>query len=128
MTIHPPAQIDWLVAAIGEDAALQFIETAGGSRLSVPCKTAGSRLEQTFGPEVATALQEQHGGTYYDVPVCRHWRVRRYRQMGLSLDDSARRAGVSRRRVVQIMATHDDPAPQPRTRTRRNDPSQLSMF
>ena len=40
--MQPPASISWLVNAVGEDAALLFIESAGGQRIMVPRKAPGT--------------------------------------------------------------------------------------
>ncbi|GAB6968450.1 hypothetical protein JCM25156A_24880 [Komagataeibacter kakiaceti JCM 25156] len=60
MNIRPPAQIDWLVAAVGAQAALSFIESAGGRRLWVPAKWVGSAFAATYGGDIAVRVGVDH--------------------------------------------------------------------
>lgn len=127
MNIQPPAQIGWLVADVGEDAALCFIESAGGSRIWVPRKWAGSDLCNTYGEDIARSLSNHYGGEQIEVPICRHWRIQMYRQMNLTIDQIAVRAGATRRWVKKVL--ENGPwLPRTRRESWRTDPGQLNLF
>jgi len=113
MTIRPPAHIQWIVEAVGEDGALAFIESAAGQRISVPIKASGSRLERVYGTNIARALCARYPGEKYDVPTVRKWRIHRYGEMGMPVNDIAARAGVAVNAVYQALRqtyTGDRPA------------------
>lgn len=126
MNIRPPAQIDWLVGAVGEQAALSFIECAGGRRLWVPAKWVGSELAATYGEDVARALAERYGGNAVDIPVLRPWRIRMFRMMGLSCSDIAARVGVDRCTVVRTLAR--GPRIERPRKSWQTDPGQMRLF
>lgn len=126
MTIRPPAQIDWLVAAVGAEAAFRFIECAGGRRVWVPRKWEGSDLAGVYGDDIAKTLSHHFGGEQIDVPICRPWRILMCRQMGLSVDDIAARTGTDRSTVKKALAR--GPHIPALRKAWQTDPGQLSLL
>lgn len=127
MTIlRPPAQIDWLIAAVGEQAALAFIESAGGRRLWVPTKWQGSELASIYGESIAQAYSGRYGGEKVDIPILRGWRIRLCRKMGLSCSDIAARVGVDRSTVIKTLAR--GPHIERPRKAWQTDPSQMSLL
>ena len=126
MNIRPPAQIDWLVAAVGEDVAFQFIECAGGRRLWVPVKWKGSELAAIYGDDIARTLSDHFGGEQIDIPICRPWRILMCRKMGMSVDDIAVRTGTDRSTVKKALAR--GPAISVPRKAWQTDPGQMNLF
>ncbi|GAN97160.1 hypothetical protein Geu3261_0144_032 [Komagataeibacter europaeus NBRC 3261] len=127
MNILPPAQIDWIVADVGEDMALSFVESACGRRIWVPREWRGSDLAMTYGEDIARCLSSHYGGEYIKIPICRAWRILMYRKMGLCIDDIAHRAGADRSWVKKVLA-NGPYIPPPQQANYRNDPAQLPLF
>lgn len=125
--IRPPAQIDWIVADVGEDMALSFVESACGRRLWVPRKWEGSDLAMTYGDDIARCLANHFGGEYIKIPICRAWRIQMYRMMGLCVDDIANRVGADRSWVSKVLSRGPYIPPPPRQNW-RNDPAQISLL
>jgi len=95
MSVPAPANIEFLVQAVGDEVALAFVEQLAGQRIFVPRTAAGSRLETLYGIEIASALSSRYPQEMWNVPVCRDWRIRRYLEMGMTLNQIAARVGVS---------------------------------
>lgn len=95
MSVPAPANIEFLAQAVGDDAALIFIEQLAGQRIFVPRVPAGSRLEALYGIEIATALSSRYPQEMWNVPVCRDWRIRKHLELGMTLNQIAARVGVS---------------------------------
>lgn len=103
MDVVPPPQIKWLVDAIGEEAALGFLDSNGGRRIWVPTKARGSKFARLYGEDIAAALSAHCGGNHYDVPLCREWRTMLFYCQGMSISDIAFRLGCSRSAVIRIL-------------------------
>ncbi len=95
-----PAELEWLIAPIGEDGTLALIEARGGTRVYVPARPdAGCELARIIGLPAAQALALHFGGEHIRVPLARGkwagaWRARIYHARGLSYPAIARRLGV----------------------------------
>ncbi|KDE20674.1 hypothetical protein AZ09_04305 [Acetobacter aceti 1023] len=123
--MQPPASISWLVNAVGEDAALLFIESAGGQRIMVPRNAPGSLLSDLYGAELAAELVNHHGGSSYQVPLVKTWRAHVLARRGLSNNEIASRLGISWRQVSNLLQS--DPSLD-RKVGRGINPNQMDMF
>lgn len=126
--IRPPAHIAWLVEAVGQDAALAFVEANAGRRISVPLSARGSKLASLYGEGVASALCAQYGDDRYDVPACKPWRIRVYADMGMTVGDIALRAGVSRPSVYKYLSQDEALAARRRARRTAVDTRQMDLL
>jgi hypothetical protein len=96
-----PAQIEWLIEAIGVDAALLVIEAHGGTQLHIPSGVGSSppavrqRFEQRFGKETTKALIRNFGGGVIHVPICAQWRTELYSARNVPHVEIARRLGCT---------------------------------
>lgn len=93
---------DELRGIIGDDAFLKLLEKHAGSRLYVPRK--GAALSRLIGRENVSQLAERYAGSYIRVPLARAFRVRAYREAGLSNAKIALRLGVTETAVDKILA------------------------
>jgi DNA-binding NarL/FixJ family response regulator len=108
--IEPPQTIAWLVELVGVAAALRLVEVHGGARVFVPAKvTAQSELAKSTGiaPAVLRKLCAARGGETIKLPICREWRVRRYRAAGESYSAIARRLVITQFTVWHILHRTD---------------------
>ncbi len=101
--MQPPPSIAFLVDAVGEDAVLCLLEAEGGKTVWVPLKPEGSQLANAYGEDLVRALCHELRGGAWLVPMCKSWRVTRYRQMGMTINDIATRCGLSKRQVLHII-------------------------
>lgn len=101
--IEAPDNIAWLVAAVGEDEALAFIESVAGQRLVIPRHASGSRLETLYGSEIARVVCDLFGGTLWEVPTVKSWRARCLARRGLTDNEIALRCGVNYRSVRRLL-------------------------
>ncbi|OUJ17074.1 hypothetical protein [Acetobacter sp. DsW_063] len=124
MTISAPHTISWLVDAVGDDVALQFLESCAGQRLTVPMKADGSRLASLYGEDVARAICARHGGLHWFVPTCKSWRVAHYARMGMTVNEMAQRAGITFQGVHALLKSGGGRPP----RERSVDPRQPDLF
>ncbi|RUT27380.1 hypothetical protein C0V97_01015 [Asaia sp. W19] len=129
MTVPAPANIEFLAQAVGDDAALCFIEQLAGQEIFIPAVAAGSRLETLYGPEIASALSSRYPKEMWRVPVCRDWRIRRYLAMGLTVNQIAARAGVTSDSVYRSLRKpyRGKMAARPE-KPRYSDHRQISLF
>jgi len=104
MILAVPENILFLAHAVGEDAALQFVEQLAGQSIWVPQRPDGNRIERLYGDGIARALCAAYGGEYWSVPVCRHWRIHKYAAMGLTINEIVSRSGVAKRAVYDWLA------------------------
>ncbi|NVN45117.1 hypothetical protein HW537_14585 [Asaia siamensis] len=126
MSVPAPANIEFLVQAVGDEAAFTFIEQLAGQVISVPRRVKGSRLALLYGDEIASALSEARGGDLWLVPVCRDWRIRRYLAMGMTIGEICQRAGVSKRAVYYSLSKPY--RGQKAIRPRLSDDRQIDLF
>ncbi|OUI99540.1 hypothetical protein [Acetobacter cibinongensis] len=122
--MQAPSSISWLVDAVGEDAALEFVEANAGKRLYIPNQANGSVLEEMHGSDVATAVCRYRGGEQYQVPMARNWRVAMLAKRGFNNNDIAARTGLTWGRVSCLL--QNDAVERPRIRP--VNPGQLDMF
>ncbi|GBQ27178.1 hypothetical protein AA0472_2341 [Acetobacter estunensis NRIC 0472] len=120
----PPHTISFLVDAVGETRALEFVESEAGKRLRIPRSADGSKLARLYGVEVARALCDWRGGEAWEVPLCRVWRARCYEAQGLNTNEIAFRLGLSFRAVIRLLKRTGGRQPPRRLR----DPRQASLF
>jgi len=71
MTSPLPHALRVLAEAAGEEAALTIALALGGTRLSVPRRVAGSKLESVVGLDAAERIAQQLGGAYLTIPQAR---------------------------------------------------------
>ena len=93
-----------LVRLVGEDAALLFIETFGGRRVFIPKRAATRALiSRVIGGTAAKALSAEFGGMQLRVPLAKQWRMKVYRQQGMSHSDIAKAIGATENSVQQAL-------------------------
>ncbi len=111
--VRPPAEIEWLTAIIGADAALSLIEAHGGTRVYVPAEPSDtSTLANAIGLPAARALAKHRPSEYITVPVCRNWRIRIYRARGMSCAAIARKVGCHEDTVTRALSAAAAPRNQ----------------
>ena len=126
--MRAPEHVAFLVEAVGEDAALAFIEAAGGQRLYVPAQGAGSRLAAVYGEGIATALSARFPGEKYEVPIARKWRIALLAARGLTVNEICQRVGLGKSAVYDVLSRpYDDGGGKP-ARTRWVDERQLPLL
>ena len=99
-----PAEIHWLTRIVGAAAALRMIEAHAGTRVYVPKdinQNSAARLALPL--HEARRLGEAFGGEHILVPIARAWRVRIYRQAGMTYPVIARKLGITDRAVGRIL-------------------------
>lgn len=114
-----PDLLTSLIAAVGEDEALAFLESEVGRRIMVPRHAEGSRLADLYGVGVASVLVALRGGESFTVPQYREWRIRKLASRGLTKSDIAGRCGCSDRWVFDVLRRN--PAPRTRPEKARDD-------
>ena len=102
--MRAPAHIQFLVDAVGEDAALAFIESTGGQRIYVPAQPLGSKLAALYGEEIAGALGARWPGEKYEVPIARRWRIQLYAVRGLTINEICLRTGLGTSAVYDALS------------------------
>ncbi len=117
-----PASLRELARVLGDGNAVRLVGLAGGGRLSVPKRIPIVKegqdehpLATALGAEVFAKLVAVYGGETIDIPKgdaylreLRHDQVRRCREQGLSLDETAQVTGYTRRHVINIMGGEAD--------------------
>jgi len=104
--LRPPAEVAYLVEALGLDATLDLMEKRGGTRLYVPRHfKPGMPLAREFGDKAARTLVAKWGDglTTLKVPLCKWWRARIYDSRGLSYPQIALRLGCSETSVWRYL-------------------------
>ena len=101
---------DELLELLGPTGLAALSRARGGDRVYIPRRPRDLHwLTLAVGREAADALAFRHGGCQIEVPRLarsrdeRDERIRRQRAQGWSVTDIALDAGVSRRRVRQIL-------------------------
>lgn len=123
--MQPPSSIAWLVDAVGEDAALEFIDGNAGRRLKIPRNVDGSQLVDLYGMALAQALVDHNfGNDDYQVPLLRGWRAHMLAKRGCCNNEIATRIGTSWRNVQKLLKQ----APVDRSRRYRHPDGQLDIF
>jgi hypothetical protein len=95
----PPAQIEWLIEAIGLDDTLRLIEARGGTRFWVPkgidnsSKKLKDDLEAEFDAAMVKSLIRAFGGGPVMIPLCGDWRTALYASRGFTQAVIARKLG-----------------------------------
>lgn len=108
-----------LLAVLGEAGLSQLVTAYGGQRLRVHSRPQpGSPLAKRLGPGLYAALQAAFRGEELDIPTLRYQehqarraRVRALAAQGLTANRIAATEGLSLRRVREILASRDAPAP-----------------
>lgn len=123
--MEAPSSISWLVDAVGEDAALEFIDGNAGRRLKMPRQVDGSYLVDLYGRDLAQALVDRnYGNNDYQVPVLRGWRAHMLAKRGCCNNEIASRLGTSWRNVQKLLKK----APVDRALRHRQPDGQLDIF
>lgn len=120
-----PDLLTSLIAAVGEDEALAFLESEAGRPIMVPRHAEGSRLADLYGPGVASVLVALRGGESFAVPQYREWRIRKLASRGLTKSDIAGRSGCSVRRVFDVLRRNPVTRARPE---RRQDDRQMDIM
>ena len=111
----PPALREF-ARVLGANGCLRLVGTYNGARVGVP-KVAHEEdlLCLVLGHEVFAKLVGEYGGEVIDIPKAdayvrelRHDQVRRCREQGFTVDETALHTGYTRRHVMNIM--HGDAA------------------
>ncbi len=101
----PPAELRYLVEAIGAEATLVLIEKLGGTRLYVPGSPGeGSTLVKAIGSEAARGLARAFAGEYLKIPSCKYWRARVYQRRGMSYNAIALALGCGQSAVHRYLS------------------------
>lgn len=101
----PPANIQWLVDAVGVDVALLVIEEYGGTAVWIQSGVGNDhsalrhKFEAAFGKTATQALIRYFGGGRIVVPLCKAWRIELYAARGMSASQIALKLGCSDRTV-----------------------------
>nr|WP_298796070.1 hypothetical protein [uncultured Acetobacter sp.] len=122
--MQPPSSIAWLVDAVGENAALEFIDGNAGKRLKIPRSAENCQLAEIYGLPLAQALVDTYYGSDYQVPLVRAWRAHLLAGRGCSSNEIATRLGTSWRNVGKLL----EKAPVDRAKRRASHPGQLDIF
>lgn len=104
--LRPPAEVAYLVEALGLDATLQLMEKRGGTRLYVPRHfDPKMKLAEEFGASAARDLVARWGDGvgYLKVPLCKWWRARIYDSRKLSYAAIALQLGCSETSVWRYL-------------------------
>ena len=100
LTQPVPAELAWIAEHLGAIGALKLIEAFGGVRIYVPRKPpARSPLAHALGLADARRLAAAYGGDTIKVPLARAWRLRLYRDVGMSYAEIARKLGMTQEGV-----------------------------
>lgn len=126
--MQPPEAISCLVDVAGEDAVLCLLEAEGGKQMSVPRKSVGSRIAALYGEDLARVICDLFGPGVWVVPMCKRWRIVRYREMGLTIMEIATRVGLSERAVYRAIHSARADGARVRRPPRPVDPRQPSLF
>jgi hypothetical protein len=105
-----PAALRELVRVLGHADAFRLIAANGGGRLSIPKRpTPDHPLRMVLSAEGFDVLVAWAGGETMDLPKgdaymreLRHHQVREIRASGLTMEETARATGYSRRQVINI--------------------------
>nr|WP_298797460.1 hypothetical protein [uncultured Acetobacter sp.] len=122
--MQAPSSISWLVDAVGEEAALEFIEANAGKRLYIPQNPNDCLLAELYGPELARAVCQYRGGEQYQVPLVKAWRVHVLANRGLNSNEIAVRTGLTWGRVSYLTQN----VPVERRKARVVHPGQADLF
>jgi hypothetical protein len=109
-----PAALRELARVLGDSAAMRLIGLHGGARVSVPkVATPDHPLRMALGPDAFGQLVREYGGETVDLPKgdaylreLRHDQVRQCREQGLTVDETAKATGYTRRHVMNIIGGH----------------------
>lgn len=109
-----PAALREFARVLGDNDCLRLVGGYNGARVVVP-KLAHQHhvLRMVLGPEGFERLVAEYGGEIIDIPKAdgyirelRHDQVRRCREQGFTVDETALYTGYTRRHVMNIM--HDE--------------------
>ncbi len=99
-----PAELAYLVDAIGEDATLLLIELRGGTRVYIPrTPDDASPLSKDIGIIAARRLSRAWDLDHLKVPLAKRWRAHVYRHRGMSYPEIAQALGVSETTVWRLL-------------------------
>lgn len=108
---------------LGEDGLIRLAEEYAGLRLYVPSNYDRSELTEKVGIEIASKLARHYGNDRIKVPLVRDLRARRYRDMGLSNAQIARKLGITETGVEKLFQR--SPV---KYRMKKADDRQIEMF
>lgn len=98
----PPAELGWLIRALGVEATLALLDAFGGSRIYVPAvPSPDCRLVLAIGMEAAQALAEIRPRETIKPPLAKLWRTRVYTARGWSQSAVARKLGIDESTVAR---------------------------
>ncbi len=99
-----PAELRFLIDLIGVASTFRLIEMHGGTRIRLPhTVNQGTRIARDIGLAAAKKLAQRWGGDNLKVPLARYWRVRVYREQGMSYSEIARRVGITENTVHRYL-------------------------
>lgn len=91
-----------LIGLIGQDAVFKLVAAAGGTRIVVPMRaTEGQKLTRILGMPAAGILSANFGKETLAIPMAKAWRVRVYRERGLSYGEIALAIGCNEATVFK---------------------------
>lgn len=119
LTVKPeslPAALRELARVLGDSDALRLVGLHGGARVSVPKQVRDDHpLRMALGEVAFGRLVAEYGGETIELPKgdaylreLRHDQVRQCREQGLTVDETAKAVGYSRRHVINIIGGHAD--------------------
>ena len=112
-----------LLEILGEDGLVRLAEEYAGLRLYVPSNCDRSELTEKVGIEIASKLARHYGNDRIKVPLIRDIRARRFRDLGLSNAQIARKLGITETGVEKLFQR--SPV---KYRTKKSDDRQIDLF
>lgn len=107
------AELQGMLELLGKDATLKLVEAYGGVRCLVPKRfPAEHELLELLGAAAFALLHQYYGGSIIAVPLAKRWRIRVYKERGLTTKEIARRTGYTERAVARIVNNNYAPPPQ----------------
>src|SRR3546814_16471688 len=93
---RPDALPILLIEAAGENVALTIVQQLGGSRLRIPKRAEGTRLEKLVGTDAARALVDSLADERLEIPLANRFVNARLQDRGMSQEARAATLRVSR--------------------------------
>ena len=112
-----PHNLCELVRVLGFANALRLVGSHGGARISVPHQAHATHpFHAVLGPDTFEKLVAEYAGEAIDLPksdvylrILRHEQVKQCRASGMTVDQTAKATGYSRRHVINIMGGERTP-------------------
>src|SRR3546814_8388400 len=91
-----PHVVRLLIEAAGENVALTIVQQLGGSRLRIPKRAEGTRLEKLVGTDAARALVDSLADERLEIPLANRFVNARLQDRGMNQEARAATLRVSR--------------------------------